>query len=321
MPIFDKLPRASFAGLEFPIEELRIEGEIRDHAHEYPHAPGGAPEKLGRRLYVFHFRAKFHATFRAYPGLYPGTWNRLRNKFEAETTDDLVVPLLGTVKAYAKTWTEVGSARSRSGVSVDMTFREDLQDAFTANALLVTADTGLQAAQTQLSIQKQIFAGTPANQIMLGPPPPIALDDLTKTPVLGLLDRIDDAINNVLAIQDQIEIANMVADAKVTRLLTLCEELDHLDPLATPRNDPLRDALHDVWGAANDRRRDIARRQEHIFVFATTLPRMSVTDVAYAIYGDSSRAMQILQLNHLPDPFNIPLGTPLRLYRATKLAA
>lgn len=316
MPIFDRFQRASFAGIAFPVSEITIDGAIRDHAHEYPHAPGGAPEKLGRKLYVFQMRAMFHSTFRDYPGLYPLGWNRLRNKFEAELTDDLVVPTLGTLKAYAMTWRETANARARSGVAVELSFREDLQDAFTANALVVSSDTGLDQSRQRLALQAQIFAQTPPGQLMLDGLPDTELPpDPTKATELSLLASIDAAASAVFAIRDQIELANTVAETQVLRLLSLCQALAARPALLDMRNHPLRDALYDVWSAGDERRRDIARRRQHVLVYVTPLPRMSVIDVSRAVYGDANHAIQILQLNKLADPFLIQRGTQLRVYR------
>ena len=41
---------------------------------------------------------------------------------------------------------------------------------------------------------------------------------------------------------------------------------------------------------------------------------MSATMLAHALYGDSSRAQQITDLNHLRNPSLIPAGTQLRVY-------
>jgi len=313
--IFDKLPRCSFAGIEFPIVEIGTTGELRDHEHEYPHAPGGDPEKLGRKLYVFRVKALFHATFRRYPGLYPGIWNRLRNKFEAGTTADLVVPTLGTLKAYAKRWDELATSRKRSGVDVDLTFREDLQDAFTANSLLVTTDGALPQAQSRLALAKAIYAATPPGQVMLDGVPPGFFNAPDSGPTVDLLTAIDLAIGDVLAVRGTIELADAIVVAKVERLVTLCRELDRMPALSDPHNDPLREALHDVWSAADERRRDISRRRDRLILYVTPIPGMAITDISKAIYGNTGRAMEILQLNRLADPFNIGKGAPIRAYR------
>lgn len=316
MPAFDGLKRASFAGLEFPVEEIAIDGGLRDHVHEYPHSPGGAPEKLGRRLYVFRMKAKFHNTFRSYgTNLYPRVWNQLRNKFEAGLSDDLVVPTLGTLKAYCFAWPEVATAKQRSGVNVDLQFREDLADSFLLNGLLGITDSGLSQAQKNLVAVRVDFEEDTTPGLVFPP------DDDEKQTVLDLLDAIDQAINDVLAVQDQIELAGTLIDMKVERLLAQCRALDATITMRRPINTPLIHAARAVWSAAEERRRDIARRRSDIVFYTTPIPRMTVTDVSKAFFGDSTHSTEILQFNGLEDPFDIPKGTTLRLYRPQQIAA
>ena len=43
---------------------------------------------------------------------------------------------------------------------------------------------------------------------------------------------------------------------------------------------------------------------------------MAISDVARAVYGDASRAVEILQTNTIEDPFAIPGGTTLKVFAA-----
>lgn len=326
MPAFDSLQRASFASIEFPIEEVTIDGGLRDHVHEYPHADGGAPEKLGRKLYVVHMKALFHATFRSYPGLWPGSLQRLRQFFELGATDDLAIPTIGTISAYAFEWKESQTARRRSGVSVDLTFREDQETAFLTNALVAVESNAISAAVEQLVLVRDSFENTPTGQVLLvQDSPDTAVQRITpptddEMEVLGLIDGITESVNDILALGDQIDLAANVVSAKVERVTSLCAQLDRKPTLGDPRNEPIREALHDVWGAAEARRRDLAKRREQIMLYVTQRI-MSVTDVSVAIYGDASRTTQILQLNAIENPWRIPKGTALRAYRPESIAA
>jgi hypothetical protein len=321
MAAFDDLQRASFAGIEFPVEEIAIDGGIRDHVHEYPHSPGGASEKLGRKLYVFKLKAPFHATFRKYPQLWPQRWNRLRNIFEAERTEDLVVPTLGTVKAYCFAWPELATSRKRSGISADLSFREDSSDSYLINGLLGVGFTAVQEMKKVLYNAARIYEQTPPGQIMLDAlPPDYVLHPLRppfdeeKTGTLNLLDLIDMAANDLLAVQDQQELATTIVDIKLGRLLSLCQQLDRRRSIGDPANAPLRDAFAAVWSSADERRRDLAQKRASLFLYTTPL-EMSVNSVSTAIYGDSSRAMEVLQLNAIRNAFAIPKGTALLAYR------
>jgi hypothetical protein len=328
MPAFDNLQRASFAGIAFPVEEITIDGGLRDHVHEYPHSPGGAPEKLGRRLYTFRMRAKFHATFRAYgfTDLYPRAWNRLRNICEAGRTEDLVVPTLGTLKAYAVSWPETATARQRSGVTVEFTFREDV-DTYFMNGLLSISSASMEQAQQRLAYMATVYEQTPPGQVILEAiptdpvnaplvPPP----DAAKQNVLDLLGAIDAAFNLLLSIDDQADFYATLAEIKVMRVISLCQEVARRAELQDARNARLREALLGAWSTADDRRRDIEKKREQMILYITPID-MSVTDVAKAVYGDASRAMEILKLNALRNPFLIPRGSALRMYKPGVKAA
>ncbi len=100
MAAFDALLRASFLDYPFPVQDIDVKGGLRDHVHEYPHAPGGAPEKLGRKLYEFTFTCPFLTGLRGYPKLWPETLATLRIFFEGQNTGDLVVPTIGTINTF-----------------------------------------------------------------------------------------------------------------------------------------------------------------------------------------------------------------------------
>src|SRR5438105_4964362 len=152
MPVyFDTLQRASFGGAEFPVESVSIVGGLRDHIHEYPHSQGGAPEKMGRKLYTIRMKAVFQTKFKLYPGLYPNTLNFLRKMFEEQSSADLVVPTIGTMTAYCRNWTQEMEWRIRNGEKADFEFVEDLAQDFlvtdlTGPAPLSTAMTSTLAA-------------------------------------------------------------------------------------------------------------------------------------------------------------------------------
>ena len=126
MSVFDSYPQASFSGITFPVESSRIKGGIRDHIHEYPHSPGGSPEKLGRMLYEFTVQVHFDARFTNYPGLYPQSLNQLTTLFEAQTTADFRLPQMpASVSCYCRAWTREMTNRIRSGERVELVFMED----------------------------------------------------------------------------------------------------------------------------------------------------------------------------------------------------
>jgi prophage DNA circulation protein len=329
MAAFDHLKRASFAGLEFPVEEVSIDGGLRDYVHEYPHAPGGAPELLGRKLYTFRMRAKFHNTLLGWPlDLYPRRWNRIRSICEAGRTEELVVPTLGTLTAYAVSWPETMNIRQRSGVTVEFTFREYVDTYFLNGLLDIGGGEALPQAQQRLAYMADRYRQTPPGQVILEAPPADPLlapnvppPDAQKQGVLDLLGALDDAFNALLAIDDQRDFYNTLIDTKIQRILSLSKEVASRAPMQDARNARLRQATLAAWAAADDRRRDLERKRARMILYITPLDRMSVHDVSRAVYGDQSKALEILRLNAIRDPFNIPRESALRMYRPEPKAA
>jgi prophage DNA circulation protein len=297
MSAFDNLPRASFSGAEFPVESVRVKGGLRYHVHEYPHIDGGDLEKLGRRLYEIEMRAQFHsisnadgtAGFGTWGPIWPSRLTLLRALFDARTTATLVVPSIGSIRACCIDWDQEMVAKVRSGEPATFRFIEDQETAF-AFAKLFSLDLNtLDRKVEMVSIQ------------------------FDKVGIArSLTDQLVDAVDAALAIIDQVELAQLQVAAKIALVASLCREFDkRITELQQPENFRALDAMKDLWLAAQQ----LASNADASGVtFSAFLVRraMSITDVAIAIYGDSSRSVELLQLNPIEDPFNIPPGTSVR---------
>lgn len=296
MAAFDGLQRASFAGFEFPVSEITITGGARDHVHEYPHSPGGAPEKLGRKLYEFRMVGLFQQGFKSYRLLYPETLFSLRIVWEGQRTFDLVVPTLGTIQAYPISWVERAEPkRMRNGVTVEMVYREDASDLFLVKELIKTGTSGL---GTDLDTFETV----------------IVIEGLG---LIELFIAIIAMANEILAIKDQGDLLASVVIAKTEALTRLCAEADTtLDVLDDPVHFRVLDALHALWASSIRLNRDALRRAQPLDAYIVPPGViMSVLDVSRAVYGDSSRAVEIMRNNALDDPFAIRGPFPIRVYQ------
>jgi hypothetical protein len=292
MPRFDGFQRASFGAIAFPCEEIEVRGGIRDHVHEYPHNPGGTPEKMGRKLYEIDMVCPFHDTFAAYPTLYPDGLAALRGTYEAEMTLDLVVPTVGTIKAYCVDWKQRATGRARSGERVSFRFREDMPpddiDAFVAKDVTTKGYVAL-AQKFKVAAQD-------------GP-----------QPGPSLFDDIQNGINGVLAVKDQANLYGNLVEAKLLALANVCSQIDQLDLLKDPTMFRIAAAMHDIWKATLDALKDLTQQQKQLSKF-TTPTTMAIGDVARRLYGNAARAVELLQLNPITDAFAIPAGTTVRYY-------
>lgn len=121
--------RAEFGGFAFPAEQVTVTGGVP--THEFPNGARSLGEviteptpKPKRRPYFVTMRATFKARIEGYQNLYPETHNALRATFECGGTHNLVVPSLGTLRAFATSWTFVDLP---DGHAIDVTFCEDME--------------------------------------------------------------------------------------------------------------------------------------------------------------------------------------------------
>lgn len=287
MPAFDQLQPWAFDGLKFAVKNYSVRCKLRDHVHVYPHTPGGAVEKLGRELYTIHASASFQTTFKKFPNAWPLDLASLRNRFEQELTSGLLIPTIGTIQAYISSFEQSGSGKVRSGEYVELEFREDQDSAFLINQLIEVKASSLAAASAVV-----ISAASDAG---------VSLGSLT------------DLIDSITAIGDQVELYGSLAASKLDGIAAACASLDSTFDFKLPKNWALTSALHDVWLSSVTMKQGILRKSVPIIVY-TTPTLMSVTDVAKALYGDSSRGAEVMQLNAIENPFQIAANTNLRAY-------
>ncbi len=286
---FDKLKPMSFAGIKFPYKEYSVKGAYRKHIHEYPHVAGGAAEKLGRSLYEVTVSVDFRADLasKKYPQLITDL-GVLRGMWENGETADLHIPHIGTVKMFADDWTERVKGTDRSNVAGEVKFIEDQESAF------LVLET-IQIKTSDFNDAAYTLQGMPKSD-------------------LSLWSKINNAITSVLAVRDQAELYGSLFAAKIESLASLLELADKtIDELNDPSRNDLLDALHRLWDATLSLKNDLQGQDDYLREYTVPLP-MSVGQAAGAIWGDSSRGGELLQLNVLADPLNLPAGTKLRYY-------
>lgn len=318
MAFFDTVQRCSFGGLEFPIDSIDLRGGIRDHIHTFPHADGGAPEKMGRKLYEISIHAIFDEGLAlTYPLLYPDTLWKLRILFEAGSTEDLVLPNLGTIKAYCRDWPQSWRANVRSGETATLTFIEDPQVAqlsvFNLNQVPDSPETmagdlddfnvQAQASADRLAAQKQ--ATTPGSTL-----------DLTQCSNIN-----PDALSQMASVFGELMALRGVADLALTRLDQLVNSLSSYanqiaSTITSPFDYKLLYLMQDMMASATAFKANSVGSLGSLKKYVTER-RMTAMEIATAIFGDSSRTMDILNLNPITDAFNVPANTTIVYIDAT----
>lgn len=287
----------SFDGIAFPYQSYSVQGGIRKHIHEYPHNPGGAPEKLGRKLYEIHVTVNFTDGLIApqYEDLF-SRLAKLRDLFEFQTTAPLLIPHIGTIQACADSWRDTAQARNRSMIAAELVFFEDLASAFLVDTVItsqtVTSALADMNSEALLAMQRKL-----------------------NDKHLSLFSQINDLANTVLGILDQVNLYGSLVVSKIDSLTALLQQADtEVNELNDPDFYPLLDALHNLWFANVQLNRDILGKGA-LATYMTPM-RMWIGAVAAAVYhGDSSRAAELLQLNAIEDPLDIAAGTAIIYYK------
>lgn len=326
--VFRELQRASFDGIEFPISRCEVIGGLRDHVHEYPHSPGGAPEKLGRRLYTIRMSAVFDARLLGYnENLWPGDLADLRDRFEQQTTARLVIPTIGTIDAYCFNWSQLASSERQSGETAELEFREDQSKAFLFEGLVNVDLTGYQDAITEFdeTLRPLMEGGTLQPNGTVTPPlvpAPTPRRALTKAEAFAMLrqrdadilQKISQGFVEALSFADRGELYATQVQAKALQVIAGCEQAYRtVEILKRPLMWRELRAMKRVWENARTLHDRAAGTANRILLYRTPAP-MSVTDVSRALYGDTQRAVLLLKLNAFRDAFQIPRDTVVRYF-------
>lgn len=289
---FDLLPRASFGGFEYPILTQTVKGGIRDKVHEYPHADGGNNEKLGRKLYTIMQTASFKDVYKGYGSLYPGKLNQLVSLFESSTTATLIIPTIGGINAYCKNWSREADFKVRSGETVTLEWQEDGSDGFDVSMFFSLGSTSIATLLAGISV-----------------PPDFSVADQ------GWFATLNDAVNAIQRIKDQADLAGRMLQSRIQYAMGVCSTIDGLLSMQTAAHATVVDQVHALWGALQTLGADVASKGLTQMTFNVPV-LMSVSDIATKLFGDSSRAMEILQMNPINDAFAVPAGTKLQYYAA-----
>lgn len=297
----DKVQGAVFDGITFPIKSLRIEMETRYHEHVYLKTPGAATEKMARGLYRFEMLAAFDTNITTHGKLWPDKLATLRAACESQRTADLIVPTLGTVKAWMPKWAQEVDFRVRSGEVVHLVFLEDASQQSLDLALKQVDRTSMVAKQSAL--QNRAAALLPGERVLEDQ----RLPDGRKR--LDIFTAIQNAVNDVLAIKDQQDAFGNLLAARLEALAQMVRDADKfVKALEHPSNYGIVDALHDLLDATLELAGKNSQRAQ-VLVYHTQR-QMSVSQISAAIYkGDATHAVEIMQNNALEDPLAVPAGT------------
>lgn len=291
LPLED-LPKAAFNGIEFPITEVTVKGGIREHTHEFAHSDEWEDETLGRKPYIVTMHIAFHditdGTTR--PDLWPHSINTLFSQWEKSENGDLDIPTVGRMSARAIDFERTAVFTQLTGEDCVVSFKE--------------------TKRKPIELFNQNFEGTlelPANRVVL------EAAALPAKP--NVFDQIEAAVAAARRVLDAPDRFATVVESKLAFLSNLCREANDHVTMQDPANAKIMNALHDLWSTSNTLAKNVAKKLTTVQTYTVPI-EMPITTIAAAIYADTDRTMELLQLNAIEDAFAVPAGSRLRYYAA-----
>lgn len=315
MAFLDQAQKCSFGGVEFPIIRIDVVGGLRDHIHEVPHADGAIPEKLGRKLYVIRIRAIFDEGIQVpfqvrgeNTPTYPDILGLLRDLFERGLSRDLVLPNLGTIRAYCRSWPQTLDVLVRSGETADFEFVEDPQVS-NAGVFVIEAVPAASSMFIQLdhfnqegALQQDRLAAAKA---ALPPGGSLDLSEVSNVDP-GAISALSSAFGQIIALRDQEGLYGQLLEAAVAGVLRYADLV--ANAVTSPLDVSLLYSVLDIVSATQKFEKNAINTVAPIKHYTVT-KYMSATQVSTAIFGNTSHAVDILSMNPIADAFRIPPGT------------
>lgn len=291
--VFDQLTKMSFDGIAFPISKCVTRGEHRIHTHEYPKAPGGSPEILGRKNYTFQVDAFFVQGAAGYPpNLWPNSLSEIRARGEAGDTATLHVPTIGDIQAKLRTWEQTTDfEKLLNGERASFTFEEDQTNDFLVTGIVNVTTSSLSATANDFFLLASV-----------------------KTP--NIFDQIQALVNSVIGLINTVQLYGNLLMNKINALMGLLSLFDTtVAALNLATNADLLEKFMALRDSAQKLQADSQRNSAKLMPY-TTPKVMSISDVSRALYSSSAKTTALLKLNALEDPLNIPQGKTLLVLAA-----
>jgi prophage DNA circulation protein len=291
-----QLVQLSFNGIVFPYTEITREFSLRHHVHEYPHSPGGAPEKLGRKLWDFRIESPFHGDFlpERYRGLWPTNLARLIALFEQETTGDLILPQVGVpIRAFCTTGKFTLKSSNTSGEAVSLTFLEDSERARSIDSIIKVKSQGLEKVAQATK------------------------DEIAYLPVKAQnpFDKIMQAVSHALSYKDQFDLYSNLLEAKCLAVIQMIRDIIKTNPsLRDIAGFKLLDLMHEMLVETVK----IYKDQQSKGLTTTTYKveyDTTLSNVSFQLFRTSARAAELMALNAIEDPTLVKRGTTIRYYK------
>lgn len=288
-------------GVEFFIQDRRIETGRSFARYRFPYRTGQGVEDSGRKIYIFHLTVPLYRDVAE--GLYPGTADKLiailddeQKKAEVEYQDPEFGPF--KVKVDSFVWDTNSTARNGGMLSLvleEITFDQSITENLSKPQFGARTLASLRAASLDFAMDT------------LG----VSLPDITDSKFPSLTEMWE-------SIQEGLDNAALAADgvaARIDEVTLVSQKILNFSAGDEIERWSITNSVIDFVGAAEDvgNDGDSAPAGEKLQSFI--LPDdMSMYDIANWLYKDTIRAEEIAFNNPYSNPMNYPRGYPIKAY-------
>lgn len=277
----------AYEGVEFPGLDTSLAAGHDSAKHAGYRQRGADIETTGPKPKVIKVKVPLYNGLRWPSPLFPGVYANLVRVLDSTPEGLLTHPTRGLLTVHVDEWTESFEGKTKDGLTVEITFTEQRGEA---------------------TLMEFAPAASPADVALAQA---AAVETLATE--LSLADRFLGFVDDVTAVMDELASADAsmtTAIATADALVRRCQD-DIDDPaFATSQYFPLRSALGATRAAVVARLAERSGDRPGTFRLPIT---MSIAEVAAHpdVYGDASRMGDLLAVNALLDPSEIPAGTTL----------
>lgn len=320
MPTFEEeLQEAALDGIAFPVSSRRVQNSRSYGRHRYAYRDGQEAENTGLDPIGFELDVPLFDGVEWPTELWPGTWDALRLLLEDPEAggfyeyDD---PEFGPMQVIVPDWSWETSGESRDGGLLRLTIERAELDEGT----LVIRDSDARGVSSRLAEQLDeatADAGLDDDDIatafeVYGVP----LTD--QDPVtLGSGNVMSSLVEDFASALDEGALAQDELAAKLDELRSRIDAVRRFPETQDPRNWSMVYASERLLATVTDLA-EAARRTAPPVMDYEVPDMMSVYEVASILYGNTSRADEILARNTIPEPLFIPRGRVLHVLEPTE---
>ncbi len=296
----DILQVGKFDGVAFDFVSTRDEGGNTLDKQEFPNKPGAFVQGRARNARRTTVMAIFIEDD------YPDTLNNLLAKLEnGGEPKEFIHPVWGTTKAACERFTvthDVEDAADSATIQID--FVEHTEESAGPKAVKNTTPARANAVRSAVTdVLVALSAFEAATEVQ---------NNEYVLEVTGAINAASDVADSLEADGENLSALEVQAQANAA-LSTVAVAVDAGADYDTPEAFDLGAAVLVLSAAISDMANELINAKPPLQTF-TVGAATNLLSLVHALYGDSERADEVLQLNNIPDPSLIPAGFQVAAY-------